>query len=112
MAACVSSPPVIVQHKRARASTMKLEDNLQVGDVFHWADRLYSGYEQIREAPTQGCPTSSGRDATERAINRYFRRGKKIGPDDRLVVWRKVAHKTKGSHLEAQSEWEALPEAR
>jgi len=84
----------------------ELEDNLQVGDVFI-GDRLYSGYEQIVRLQRKGVHFI-GRTHGARKID--FRRGKKIGPDERLVVWEKSRYKPKGSHLSAK-EWEALPEA-
>jgi len=82
-----------------------LEDSLQVGDVFI-GDRLYSGYEQIERLRCKGIHFI-GRTHQARKID--FRRGKKIGPNERLVVWKKSRQKPKGSKL-GEEEWGALPE--
>lgn len=83
----------------------ELEDNLQVGDVFI-GDRLYSGYELIERLHSKGVHFI-GRTHQARKID--FRRGRKIGPNERLVVWKKSRQKPKGSKL-SEEEWEALPE--
>mgnify|MGYP006282723775 FL=1 len=82
----------------------ELEDNLQVGDVFI-GDRLYSGYELIGRLHSKGVPFI-GRAHQTRKID--FRRGRKIGPHERLVVWKKPRRKPKGSNR-GEEEWEALP---
>lgn len=83
----------------------ELEDNLQLGDVFI-GDRLYSGYELIDRLQSKGVHFI-GRTHQARKID--FRRGKKIGPNERLVVWKKSPKKPKASKL-SEEEWKALPE--
>jgi len=60
----------------------KLEENLQVGDVFI-GDRLYSSYELIERLRSKGIHFI-GRAHQGRKID--FHSGEKIGPNERLVV--------------------------
>ena len=83
----------------------ELEDHLQVGDVFI-ADRLYSGYELIERLHSKGIHFI-GRTHQARKID--FRRGKKIGPNERLVVWEKPRQVTKGSKL-SKEQWKGVGE--
>ena len=74
------------------------------GDVLV-ADRLFSGYEVIAGLLEQGVHFI-GRTHQARKID--FRKGRKLGSDERLVTWRKPRQAPKGSRLDAAG-WEALP---
>ncbi len=82
----------------------QLESKLRKGDVFI-ADRLYSGYELIERLSAKGIHFI-GRTHQARKID--FRKGIRIGPDERLVTWAKPYGKPKGSRL-SQSQWDGLP---
>lgn len=69
------------------------------------ADRLYSGYEIIAGLRQRGAHFI-GRTHQSRKID--FRKGRRIGPDERIVVWNKPRYAPKGSRLDAAG-WEALP---
>jgi hypothetical protein len=83
----------------------QLEAELHAGDVFI-ADRLYSSYELIERLLSKGVHFI-GRTHQARKID--FRRGKKVGPDQRLVTWNKPRQRPKRSSL-SKKQWEALPE--
>lgn len=70
------------------------------------ADRLYSGYELIAGLRQRGAHFI-GRTHQSRKID--FRKGRKVGPNQRIVVWEKPRYAPKGSQLDA-AEWEALPD--
>lgn len=86
-------------HEQLRA------EYLAEGDVLI-ADRLYSGYELIAGLLRQGVHFI-GRTHQARKID--FRKGRKIGPDERLVTWRKPCQAPRGSRLNA-AQWKALPD--
>lgn len=82
----------------------ELEDTLQSGDVFI-GDRLYSGYELIERLHSKGVHFI-GRTHQARKID--FNQGKKIGPNERLLVWEKSRCRSKGSKL-SDAQWRAIP---
>lgn len=69
------------------------------------ADRLYSSYESIARITQRGADFI-GRNHQARKVD--FRRGKKLGPDERLVTWTKPRQQPKLSRL-SDEEWERLP---
>lgn len=77
---------------------------LSEGDVLV-ADRLYSGYELITTLRQNGVHFI-GRTHQARKID--FRKGRKIGPNERLMVLQKPRQAPKGSQLDAAG-WDALP---
>ena len=83
----------------------QLEDKLENGDVFI-ADRLYSGYELIERLSSKGVHFI-GRTHQSRKID--FRKGRKIGPNERLVTWKKPNQLPKGSRLNKE-QWKGVPE--
>jgi hypothetical protein len=82
----------------------QLEDRLQAGDVFI-ADRLYSGYELIERLASKGVHYI-GRTHKSRKID--FRKGRKIGPNERLVTWTKPYQLPKASIL-TKAQWQEVP---
>jgi hypothetical protein len=82
------------------------EEYLREGDVLI-ADRLYSGYEVIAGLRKRGVHFI-GRTHHARKID--FRKGRKTGPDERLLTWKKPRQAPKGSQLDA-ARWEALPDS-
>ena len=83
----------------------ELEKHLKKGDLFI-GDRLYSSYELIVRLPSKGVHFA-GRTHQARKID--FRKGKKISPNERLVIWYKPSRQPKGSQL-SEEEWAALPD--
>lgn len=89
-----------------RAHEKLQERHLGPGDLLI-ADRLYSGFELIAGLRAKGIHFV-GRTHQARKID--FRKGRKIGPDERVVVWTKPRQAPKGSRLDAAG-WEALPDS-
>lgn len=83
----------------------QLEGYLESGDILV-ADRLYSSYELIARL-RQGGVHFVGRSHQARKLD--FRRGRKLGPDERVQTYRKPRTQPKGSPLDKE-QWEALPE--
>lgn len=75
------------------------------GDVLI-ADRLFSGYEVMVGLRRKGAHFI-GRTHQSRKID--FRKGRRIGPDERILTVEKPRRQPKGSRLNA-AEWEALPD--
>ena len=88
-----------------RGHTSLQAEYIGPGDVLV-ADRLYSGYEVIAGLVEQGAHFI-GRVHQSRKLS--FREGCRIGPDERLVTWKKPPEQPKGSRLDAAG-WKALPE--
>jgi hypothetical protein len=82
----------------------QLENYLSKGDLLV-ADRLYSSYEVIARLQEKGVEFI-GRQHHARKLD--FRRGRKIGPNQRIQVWKKPRSQPALSRLSAQ-EWEQLP---
>ena len=82
----------------------QLEAYLTKGDLLV-GDRLYSSYEGIARGKVKGVEFI-GRNHQARKMD--FRRGRKIGPNERLQKWEKPRQPAL-SRLPAE-EWEALPE--
>ena len=79
--------------------------HLEEGDVLI-ADRLYSGYELIARLRSKGVHFI-GRNHQARKVD--FRKGRKISPDERLVVWRKPRQAPAGSQL-SEEQLQELPD--
>lgn len=83
----------------------KLTEHLNEGDVLV-GDRLYSSYEVIARLKQKGVDFI-GRNHQARKLD--FRRGKKIGPNERIQKWKKPVRKSALCQL-SKEEWELLPE--
>jgi hypothetical protein len=83
----------------------QLENYLVEGDLLA-ADRLYSSFEVVGRLKLKGVEFV-GRNHHARKVD--FRRGKKIGPNERRIVWEKPQRQPALSRLSAE-EWEALPD--
>jgi len=81
-----------------------LEDYLEPGDLLV-ADRLYSSFELIARLQAKGVEFV-GRNHQSRKVD--FRKGKKIGPDERIIEWRKP-FQPPGSQL-TREQWDTLPD--
>jgi len=88
-----------------RAHEKLQNDYIGKGDVLI-ADRLYSGYEVIAGLLGKGAHFI-GRVHQARKVD--FRRGRRVGPDERIVAWKKPRQAPKGSRLGPEA-WEALPD--
>ncbi len=82
----------------------QLERYLEEGDV-HVGDRAYSSYEVVARDKMRGVEFI-GRNHQARKLD--FRRGRKIGPDERVQTWVKPRQQPALSRL-AKEEWDALP---
>jgi hypothetical protein len=83
----------------------QLEGYLGEGDV-HVGDRAYSSYEVVARDKMRGTEFI-GRNHQARKLD--FRRGRKIGPDERVQTWVKPRQQPVLSRL-PKEEWNALPE--
>ena len=84
----------------------QLENHLKKGDLLV-ADRLYSSYELIARLAGKGIPFI-GRNHQSRKVD--FRKGRKLGRDQRQIEWRKPHAQPPGSAATAE-EWDALPDS-
>jgi len=82
----------------------QLEDHLTRGDVLV-VDRLYSSYEVVARLQVKGVEFI-GRPHAARQLD--FRRGKKIGPNERIQVWQKPRRSAWCQFT--QEQWDELPE--
>lgn len=80
-------------------------DHLTPGDVLV-ADRAFGSYEMMARLGQQDIAMVA-RHHHGRKLD--WRRGKKVGPDQRIVVWEKPRQQPSGSRLGAE-QWESLPE--
>lgn len=78
---------------------------LEKGDMLV-GDRLYSSYEAIARLKGNGAEYT-GRNHQARKID--FRRGRRLGRDERLLAWKKPRVQPPLSQL-PEEEWAALPE--
>jgi hypothetical protein len=85
----------------------KLQSEYLGEDDLLIVDRLFSGYEFIAGLRKSGVHFI-GRTHQARKID--FRKGKRIGPDERLVTWKKPRQAPKGSRLD-EEQWKSLPES-
>lgn len=81
----------------------------QVGDALKsgqivLGDRLFDAYRDIAVLRARGIDVVFGKKQSRRCD---FRRGRKLGPDDHIVVWKRP--KYDASRHESKAEWESLP---
>ncbi len=79
-------------------------DALKSGNIL-LGDRLYDAYRDIALLQARGVDVVFGKKQSRRCD---FRSGKKLGPDDHVVVWKKPKHNA--SRFESREEWESLPD--
>jgi hypothetical protein len=77
---------------------------LHPGDIVV-GDRLYDAYRDIALLAARGIDVVFGKKQSRRCD---FRRGRKLGSNDHVVVWRKP--KYNAARYESKEEWEALPD--
>lgn len=82
----------------------QLWGSLQVGDILV-GDRLYDAYRDIAQLRERGVDTVFGKKQSRRCD---FRKGRKLGPNDHIVVWKKP--KYDADRFESREEWKALPD--
>jgi hypothetical protein len=68
------------------------------------ADRLYDSYRDMAQLKVRGVDSLFGKKQS-RVVD--FRRGRKLGPNDHVVVWKKPKYDK--SRFASRAEWEALP---
>lgn len=79
-------------------------DALEPNDIL-LGDRLYDAYRDIALLRGRGIDVVFGKKQSRRCD---FRRGRKMGPNDHIVVWKKP--KYDASRYESKKEWASLPE--
>jgi hypothetical protein len=79
-------------------------DALEPGTIV-LGDRLYDAYRDIAMLKARGVDVVFGKKQSRRCD---FRRGRKWGPNDHVVVWRKPRYDA--SRFESKAQWEALPD--
>jgi hypothetical protein len=79
-------------------------DALEPNDIL-LGDRLYDAYRDIALLRGRGIDVVFGKKQSRRCD---FRRGRKLGLDDHIVVWKKP--KYDASRFGSKEEWESLPE--
>jgi hypothetical protein len=79
-------------------------DALQPGDIV-LGDRLYDGYRDIALLKEREVDVVFGKKQSRICD---FRKGRRLGKDDHIVVWKKP--KYDASRFESREEWEALPD--
>lgn len=79
-------------------------DALKEGDLV-LGDRLFDAYRDIAMLQARGVDTIFGKKQSRRSD---FRRGRKLGPDDHIVVWRKPPYDS--ARFASRAEWAALPD--
>jgi len=77
----------------------------QSGDIV-LGDRLYDAYRDIALLKRNGVDSLFGKKQSRQCD---FRRGRRLGPNDHIVVWKKPKYDS--SRFESKEEWEALPES-
>jgi len=68
-------------------------------------DRLYDAYRDIAELKARGVDCVFGKNAS-RAMD--FRRGRRLGPNDHVVVWQRP--KYDANRFDSYEQWKSLPE--
>lgn len=79
-------------------------DAFEPGDIL-LADRLYDSYRDIVLLKARGVDVVLGKNVSRRCD---FRKGRSLGPDDHVVVWKKPQYHA--SRFESQEEWKSLPD--
>lgn len=81
-----------------------LGESLKEGDIL-LGDCLYDAYRDIAQLKLRGVDVLFGKKQS-RAVD--FRTGRKLGPDDHVVTWKKP--KFDAQRFASREEWEALPD--
>lgn len=77
---------------------------LQAGDIV-LGDRLYDAYRDTAQLKARGVDTLFGK---KQSRNCDFRKGRRLGKDDHVVVWKRPKYDS--TRYDTKEEWEALPE--
>lgn len=79
-------------------------DALRPGDIV-LGDRLYDCYRDVALLGERGIPVVFGMKQSRTCD---FRRGRKLGHDDHVVLWQRPAYQA--ARYDSRAQWEALPE--
>lgn len=82
----------------------KLSNQLKKGTIL-LGDCLFDAYVDIGELQQKGVDVVFG---MKQSRKHDFRRGRKLGPDDHVVLWTKPKYNK--SRFDSREEWDALPE--
>jgi hypothetical protein len=88
----------------AQSLFRQIQHVLDPGDIL-LGDRLYDAYRDIALLKARGVDSVLGKKQSRRCD---FRRGRQLGPDDHIVVWKKPRYDA--TRFDSLAEWEALPE--
>lgn len=80
----------------------ELWPTFKAGDIL-LGDRLFGSYGSLASLKAQGVDSLFRHHGSRKAD---LRRGKRLGPKDRLITWKKPTHKPANF---TQQQWEALP---
>ena len=83
----------------------KMWDVFQPGDII-LADRLYDAYRDIVLLKQRGVDSVFGKKQSRKCD---FRLGRRLGPNDHIVVWTKPKYDS--SRYGSKDEWESLPDS-
>jgi hypothetical protein len=81
-----------------------MENPFEPNDIV-LGDRLYDAYRDIAELKARGVDSVFGKNAS-RDID--FRRGRKLGPNDHVVVWQRPKYDS--NRFDSHEQWQSLPE--
>src|SRR5262245_6011942 len=99
-----SISPCKGKHTGEQSLFRQLWHVFQPGDIV-LGDRLYDAYRDIVLLKHRGVDSVFGKKQSRRCD---FRRGRRLGPDDHIVVWKRPKYDT--ARFESKEEWESLPE--
>lgn len=82
----------------------QVSNTLQSGEIL-LGDRLYDSYREVAELKDRGIDCVFGKKQSRKCD---FRLGRRLGPNDHIVVWKKPKYDS--SRFDSKEQWEALPE--
>lgn len=82
----------------------QVSKELQAGEIL-LGDRLYDSYREIAELKAKGVDCVFGKKPSRKCD---FRHGRRLGPKDHIVVWKKPKYDS--SRYDSKEQWASLPE--
>ena len=92
------------KHTGEQSLFRQMWDVFQPGDIV-LGDRLYDAYRDIALLKARGVDSLFGKKQS-RGVD--FRKGRRLGPDDHVVTWKKPRYDR--SRFESRAEWNSLPD--
>jgi hypothetical protein len=91
------------KHTGEQSLFRRIGEALRPGDIV-LGDCLYDAYRDIVQSKARGIDSVFGKKQSRRCD---FRKGRKLGPNDHVVVWKKPRYDA--SRYASRAEWESLP---